>query len=1802
MINIGNAYNWKLLHSKCKWSEQSLENFMQIFDKYYTKEEFNQSLYNIIDYGLPFDQKQLEDNYGKPEYFHEKGIYKFFQGKTNNKPQTFDELIKTLEKDNSNRINNGISQQVLDNLRNSYNSIKNKTENLKNMTCEEIKQWAEKIKKEKEKDIDSIIAHINQLFIKIFEFDLRPTQIISVLLLLKKEKKFGRIAQILTGEGKTATIITLASVNVILGHKVDIITSSEILAKRDAENEKNKKIYESLGITVDHCIKDKNNHERGPRKCYLADIVYGDAHNFQGDILSDKYMLEGTRNNRDYDVAIVDEIDSMFVDDYGKSTLLSSEKPYMKRLNYILISMWIYLRHNIDTENWTIEEMKKNKESIVTALRALGEKILKENKSIYPKYLYDYAKDQLNEKWPNSAIEAALMVENERYLINNGKVEPIDNENTGVIQHNTHLSYGLQQFLQLKHNCSMTSVSNISSYLSNVGFFKLYINKEKDINNIFGLTGTLGSQTAQNLLRDIYNLDFVFVPPASQRMLHQLTPRLEKNDIDWMKSILNTCLREANSGREVLIICKSIKIVKDIKKKLEKEYKGSIYTLKDDIEAEQNLVELEPGSIIIATNLAGRGTDIPISKKILKKGGMHVCLTFLPVNTRVQEQAFGRTGRKGQPGTWQLVLNIFKDYPVEYVNKLINSVKEASSFESVFVRKAFEKNNSEKKQYFKNIEKYHEDMKKEKINIYFEILDKIREENETKMLNGARAEIEKVIKKDDLFIKYTDVLKKDFKGLETTSRLFSDIEEQWGFFLNRVEGKTEEEIQKEFSKFINDLKDAWSSDKLIMKNSGFICQRASRILYSNVPDRDEASILENVWNTIKSWFSNEEEEIKNNIRRARNFCNNDIKNNPDLSFISYYYKAIADIFLGYTSDAYKELKKSIDIIKKDITFLGTFICMISGAGFEKLSEDLGKKFQLYNNIKDAILEESKKLVSSAERKILIKKKKFINVFSNLEEKKIEEEINSLSIIGFDYVFFLYEKAPFWKSFGMVLFGAFQICLGCLISSVPLVGHFSENLINNGIANIGRGVEMMMNGKDIKNWKEFWDFQKAGFFQEHFYSQLIIERDEKKKYNFYKNDLKKNDVLRQKITINRENAFKNFIETKLKEIDLNLEEEKNKIENLEKNMDNIKKAVAEKVMEGLEKSKGYRNVFLYFNGDIDKIRNYLMNKVNSQLIDFDISKEINADELTNQQLIEKIAERIKDKIEELIEKDEDIKKNSQFLVNLKNYMFQKSKENHDKEIKEKNDKLKLSFKEENEKFNKKIEELNQNKKKEEVKLDNEKNQKKEKQKKEMEDKKNVIQNQIKEFEEKQKKLQEEIKTFNEKIESFNKHESDITSEELETAKSTIETEKGELQNEKKTLDENINNYNELNKSIEGGLNKIEEEHNKGKEELEKNFEDLNKIINKEYNDAIENIEKDKKSFQEEIKKKSEENIKNIKDLNNDDIGIDQGRIIYNAKINENMANDFINKYNIENEQKLNEMSNYWTDKIGYISNEQVSKIEAKENNKLEKNRKVKIDNLKSAINKEGNPVVKCYSQNYEYFSPDMEIIGKQILKEYPEFEYFIYNNIDTLKKLIQKKKILIGNYNDSKSWNTVCIIPDGNNFIILYKNPKGLPYDKNFEQFLRTIGVEEYTIKINGFDQSKDIEKSSCIFSLKNLESFSSSLRNDKQNYINNFETIKFKEFSENDLGDIRENEFVHLYLKDIYEKIKKIRNEKNDTTPIDLMEIIDFCTDRKYTYQLFDCLDTIYEQLEKFVTDEEKIRFKESIKKYKREKHSINDN
>lgn len=139
-----------------------------------------------------------------------------------------------------------------------------------------------------------------------------------------------------------------------------------------------------------------------------------------------------------------------------------------------------------------------------------------------------------------------------------------------------------------------------------------------------------------------------------------------------LESIYETCKSEADSQRIVLIICNSIKDIDTIKdifinnqfnKEKILEYKNE-ETVKNTL-----LSNLSPETIIIATNLAGRGTDIPLKEPIIKNGGLHVCLTFLPRNIRVQEQGFGRAGRKGEPGTCQLIINLDEFYKLGIVEK-----------------------------------------------------------------------------------------------------------------------------------------------------------------------------------------------------------------------------------------------------------------------------------------------------------------------------------------------------------------------------------------------------------------------------------------------------------------------------------------------------------------------------------------------------------------------------------------------------------------------------------------------------------------------------------------------------------------------------------------------------------------------------------------------------------------------------------------------------------------------------------------------------------------------------------------------------------------------------------------------------------------------------------------------------------------------------------------------------------------------------------------------------------------------------
>lgn len=178
--------------------------------------------------------------------------------------------------------------------------------------------------------------------------------------------------------------------------------------------------------------------------------------------------------------------------------------------------------------------------------------------------------------------------------------------------------------------------------------------------NYYFNAGTLGSKTERELLQKIHQVDFVTIPTAKPKKFKQLNPMVCLNRNSWKETIVNETKHiTENKNRSVLIICQTVKSAEELYEAFGGKSNNtvSIYTRDyDDFGFGTSTDELNCGLTIIATNLAGRGTDIKISQDLRKNGGLHVCLSYLPTNLRIEQQAFGRAARSGDPGTGQMII------------------------------------------------------------------------------------------------------------------------------------------------------------------------------------------------------------------------------------------------------------------------------------------------------------------------------------------------------------------------------------------------------------------------------------------------------------------------------------------------------------------------------------------------------------------------------------------------------------------------------------------------------------------------------------------------------------------------------------------------------------------------------------------------------------------------------------------------------------------------------------------------------------------------------------------------------------------------------------------------------------------------------------------------------------------------------------------------------------------------------------------------------------------------------------------
>ena len=271
-----------------------------------------------------------------------------------------------------------------------------------------------------------------------------------------------------------------------------------------------------------------------------------------------------------------------------------------------------------------------------------------------PPYLQNFARSQIP-NWVESITSAMFKMKKAiHYNIKNNCIAPIDHSNTGVIQERMVWSNGLAQFLQLKEGLPIESEGISTNFISAAGFFKRYGA------NLYGLTGTLGNNDTKKFFRDIYNTDIVVIPPYKFRPVagnensnytcKEFPAIICSSENQWIKKITSSNLVQAKFGQAVLIICENIQLVYKISQNLEKIYdKNKIwkYTGQSNFKKEK----IDSGEIIVATNIAGRGTDLTTTENVEKNGGLHVCVTLLPSSSRVELQNVGRTARQGKKGT-----------------------------------------------------------------------------------------------------------------------------------------------------------------------------------------------------------------------------------------------------------------------------------------------------------------------------------------------------------------------------------------------------------------------------------------------------------------------------------------------------------------------------------------------------------------------------------------------------------------------------------------------------------------------------------------------------------------------------------------------------------------------------------------------------------------------------------------------------------------------------------------------------------------------------------------------------------------------------------------------------------------------------------------------------------------------------------------------------------------------------------------------------------------------------------------------
>ena len=449
----------------------------------------------------------------------------------------------------------------------------------------------------------------------------------------------GDIAEMRTGEGKTLVATLPVYLNALTGKGVHVVTVNDYLATRDSEDMG--RIYKFLGLSVGLIVHDLMYDQR--RRAYNADVTYGTNNEFGFDYLRDNMVISADQMvQRPLNYCIVDEVDSILIDEARTPLIISGPGEKSTDLYYTLAG----IVKTFTKDDYTMDEKQKT-------IAPTDSGVAKVEKMLGISNMFDNDHLDLNHLVIQALRARFMMHRDKDYVVKNGEIVIVD-EFTGRLMFGRRYSDGLHQSIEAKENVKVQGESKTLATITFQNYFRMY-------DKLAGMTGT--AKTEENEFNKIYKLDVYVLPTNKPAIRRDLPDVIYKTKNAKYRAVVREVKKRHATGQPILVGTTSINQSEILSQLLDKEniVHNVLNAKYHEKEAEIIKNAGQKGMVTIATNMAGRGTDIKLGPGVAELGGLMIIGTERHESRRIDNQLRGRAGRQGDPGTTQFFLSLEDD-------------------------------------------------------------------------------------------------------------------------------------------------------------------------------------------------------------------------------------------------------------------------------------------------------------------------------------------------------------------------------------------------------------------------------------------------------------------------------------------------------------------------------------------------------------------------------------------------------------------------------------------------------------------------------------------------------------------------------------------------------------------------------------------------------------------------------------------------------------------------------------------------------------------------------------------------------------------------------------------------------------------------------------------------------------------------------------------------------------------------------------------------------------------------------------